>query len=991
MFAGLAVAPAANAQATPVRFFVEGPERVDVDSPIELRIGVDGVENLAGFEAVVLFDTNAAVFRGHELRGSDLARNGRSVAPLSAVEQDYGIAIGAYTCSASSCLNEQVGNTESGKDGRVNLGSISLLTVLEGQLEISIAAIKLVNARGEEIGPALPAFNLRISVGESGARGSRFAAPAPPWKLKPDPGLARNYDIVADSVVSYADAAEVAVAWVDQREQRNPCRSLWDARIDVNGDGCVDVADIQLVAANFGKATNDSDGPPDNGRDQTGAELAQGGTTFVVNSTGDEDDNNIGNGVCQTPAGTCTLRAAIREANTSPGPNTIAFNIPGGGVQRIQVTKQLPALGDQSGGTTIDGYTQPGASVNTAALASNANLRVELRGGGEDQYVAIKITSSNNVIRGLSLFRFRKAIWIFGSGASNNTLIGNFIGTDAAGSYVSPVIQGAGHGVHIEQGAHDNVIGRPNLADRNVVSGNGRHGIGIWHAPSNDNVIQNNIVGLSPAGTAARPNRKHGIDINYGSANNLIGGAGANQRNVSSGNDDTGVEISHLESTSGNQVIGNFIGSDLTGNGAPGYTANQGRGIMMEDGVRNNIIEGNVIVNSQQAAGIEVRHDYTSGNIIRDNRIGITLNGTAAPNPTGIDVNGNNTQVGPDNTIAFNLFAGINLGTDTGDFNTITRNSIFSNAGLGINIAPGGVNPNDPGDGDTGPNEGLNFPVLNPPTTSTATGAACANCVVEIFEADSAAGQHGEGMTFVASANANGSGAFSVAIGGLSPGTVLTATATDQTGNTSEFAQNVAITGSSSRIKDMTFENGAVQHPITGADTDFGPISAVAPGSISGNFSAAVDTNTFTRAYLQEDFAVAADLYVAFEFRIDDLPATNLRIFEIYNLGSLAGNIGLSSNGVLTLRFGSTFIGQSAPLQEGQVYRIGIHQQRGTGGNAVLEAFVVQGAGGFGAPFASTSSGNWTTFANRIRLGTTTSTIFEATIDNVSLDTAMMP
>ena len=42
--------------------------------------------------------------------------------------------------------------------------------------------------------------------------------------------------------------------------------------------------------------------------------------TFTVNSTADAVDINVGNGICRTSANTCTLRAAIQEANaTLPG------------------------------------------------------------------------------------------------------------------------------------------------------------------------------------------------------------------------------------------------------------------------------------------------------------------------------------------------------------------------------------------------------------------------------------------------------------------------------------------------------------------------------------------------------------------------------------------------------------------------------------------------------------------------------------------------
>ena len=53
---------------------------------------------------------------------------------------------------------------------------------------------------------------------------------------------------------------------------------------------------------------------------------------FTVNSTADGEDVNQGDGICETAtAGECTLRAAIMEANASPGTDTISFHIPGDG------------------------------------------------------------------------------------------------------------------------------------------------------------------------------------------------------------------------------------------------------------------------------------------------------------------------------------------------------------------------------------------------------------------------------------------------------------------------------------------------------------------------------------------------------------------------------------------------------------------------------------------------------------------------------------
>jgi CSLREA domain-containing protein len=64
---------------------------------------------------------------------------------------------------------------------------------------------------------------------------------------------------------------------------------------------------------------------------------------FVVDSVGDEPDADVTDGVCQTAVGTCTLRAAIEQANA------IHFDIPGPGVHTISPTSLLPALTDDAG------------------------------------------------------------------------------------------------------------------------------------------------------------------------------------------------------------------------------------------------------------------------------------------------------------------------------------------------------------------------------------------------------------------------------------------------------------------------------------------------------------------------------------------------------------------------------------------------------------------------------------------------------------------
>ncbi len=85
------------------------------------------------------------------------------------------------------------------------------------------------------------------------------------------------------------------------------------------------------------------------------------------------------NYVVTTPVdilGVDSLRQAIINANTNPGPDMITFSIPGPGVKIIILASALPALTDN--GTTIDGYTQSGASPATDS--SSAVLRILISG-----------------------------------------------------------------------------------------------------------------------------------------------------------------------------------------------------------------------------------------------------------------------------------------------------------------------------------------------------------------------------------------------------------------------------------------------------------------------------------------------------------------------------------------------------------------------------------------------------------------------------------
>src|SRR5205814_7106671 len=107
-------------------------------------------------------------------------------------------------------------------------------------------------------------------------------------------------------------------------------------------------------------------------------------------------------------------------------------------------------------------------------------------------------------------------------GAGGNTIQGNRVGTNAAGTAaLANQVEGIGGRAFIFQGAgfcqqapngsgsSNNTIGGSTLAAGNLVSGNRGPGIDLVGA-SND-LIARNRVGTNAAGTAALPNGRAGI------------------------------------------------------------------------------------------------------------------------------------------------------------------------------------------------------------------------------------------------------------------------------------------------------------------------------------------------------------------------------------------------------------------------------------------------------------------------------------------------
>ncbi len=280
-------------------------------------------------------------------------------------------------------------------------------------------------------------------------------------------------------------------------------------------------------------------------------------------------------------------------------------------------------------------------------------------------------------------------------------------------------------------------------------------------------------------------------------------------RNVVSGNDSSGIELSHERRTRDNQIVGNYVGTDVYGH-AQSYTYNSLYGIVVKDRSYNNYVAYNV-VGTNRNGGISIDdygHCCIENNHFEYNWVGVAPDGSNIANRSwGVSIKGADEVFGPGNIVAYNP-TGLRIeGDDRNDHNVVTQNSFFANTGLGIDITPiGSVNANDANDSDSGPNDQLNYPVIANATIYQVTGTVCAGCVVEAFIADGGAGVYGEGKTYVGSGTADGSGNFAVLITGVTVGQYVTTTARDSVGNTSEFSLNKQITnGAPPVVPPVTF------------------------------------------------------------------------------------------------------------------------------------------------------------------------------------------
>jgi len=560
------------------------------------------------------------------------------------------------------------------------------------------------------------------------------------------------------------------------------------------------------------------------------------------------------------------------QLGNSPVPNNIGIEINNGAgdfAMGNSIGDGTPGGRNLISGNTTDGImiTDPGTDGNlvtgnfigtdvscTSGLP-NQRSGVFIRNGAASNTVGMRVsittTAERNIISG-NLFY---GIEIDGLTTSSNAVIGNFIGTDATGLFA---IGNMRTGVRIANQATSNTVGvEMNNAYGNLISGNGLatpnwDGVAILSAGTSSNRVEGNYIGTDITGSAAIPNGYNGVSIFSGASMNDIGGL---HQNVISGNTNDGVWIDGFNGTNTNNISNNFIGLDASGlAGLP----NGRYGVLIDGGAFANQVGPTSTTSNYISAnlsdGVHIADPGTINNMIQNTRIGVDILGNpfgnggngihlrnnASNNQIGgtalfqqvvvsnntlhgifIDNAQNNSVLSPipgiavqQNVISNNGVNGITVINAGAVGNAFSQNSIHTNTSLDIDLNNDGVTMNDLLDPDVGPNNLLNFPVINSvlyimpapiwggntisgtidvPTPLTTT--------IEIYNVglNPHPSGYGGGDIYLTSTTPDALGNWSVTINGSATqpianlGDYVTAIAIDALGNTSEFGKQAGV------------------------------------------------------------------------------------------------------------------------------------------------------------------------------------------------------
>lgn len=509
--------------------------------------------------------------------------------------------------------------------------------------------------------------------------------------------------------------------------------------------------------------------------------------------------NQVKYNLISSATSTANLGDGIKISNGAAG-NQIGYNtigrngghgihITGDGVACERNDVRNNSIGTDSSGTVnrgngYDGVYITGVSctiISTNKISYNGRHGVNLDGSEaitatvtvntctRNGDTGIYIGTSNNTVEDNTL-RYNGQIGLWVRGSANQLLGNQAFGDDLAGAY--QIV-----GIRVD-GNHNTLTGGDVYGPLSEVAWH--HGEGVILNGNNNTITKYYIHSNWDAGVSVTGD------------NNVIGASGSDRNIISINND--GVFLA--ATASGNQVIGNYIGTETSGTGDAGNIT----------GVRvlgsNNQIggagagAGNAIRYSQ-GANVLVSGSAATGNVIEANVIGPTV-APSAPGLVITDLAANNTLRA--NQIASSRGAGIHVVSGTG--NRLDRNLVYLNDGLGIDLGAAGVSLNDTGDNDGGANLLQNFPVIAAVTAGPSTrvqgslsSKANTTYTLQFFtSATCDASGYGEAETLLGqttvTTDGSGKAGFDATFAvDTAPGVAVSATASDPAGNTSELSK----------------------------------------------------------------------------------------------------------------------------------------------------------------------------------------------------------
>jgi hypothetical protein len=268
-------------------------------------------------------------------------------------------------------------------------------------------------------------------------------------------------------------------------------------------------------------------------------------------------------------------------------------------------------------------------------------------------------------------------------------------------------------------------------------------------------------------------NQGNGIEVSNTAKNSMLA------CNVIGGNLESGIFV-HQAGTSGHIIDRNAIG--INNWYIPAYSYPNGKhGIGLYDGTSDNFLIGNYI-GGNGWSGVALIGADTQYNRLTLNHIGIGPGGEHLGNAFyGVDIVYSHDNDLTQNVIAYNgsfgSYPGVHIGEDTATGNGLFRNSIYENAGVGIELTGRAQNE-------------IGAPVINKvdcPAVSGMGGPIGAR--VEIFSDYGDEGRYYEGSTTV---NSN----YEWSYVGNFRGPLLTATVIDSlTHDTSKFSAPFPASG----------------------------------------------------------------------------------------------------------------------------------------------------------------------------------------------------